>query len=232
LLEPNDPIAHVNRGVAWLKSQKVDQAIADFNAAIKLDPKDPAAFLNRGTAWLINKEFDKAIADWREAIRLDARASVAGGRGSVLFALIGPPQAADAKGLMSDLNFTRLPVPVQLVAAYLALAGRPRDETWRRPFLRYLPRQIDEAKTYARALAHFAALRGGRKDQARSSLDDLAGRCDRWRWPYPVVQYLRGEIDRAQLLKAADTSGKPTEPLFCLSDSMEFVPSFVWVEVE
>jgi hypothetical protein len=46
------------------------------------------------------------------------------------------------------------------------------------------------------------------------------------------VHYLRGEIGRGQFLKEASTDGELREPLFCLSDAMQFVPSFVWVKVE
>ena len=60
-------------------------------------------------------------------------------------------------------------------------------------------------------LGHFAALRGGRNDQAKSFLDDAAARCDKYVWPYPVVEYLRGESKQAKLLAAATDNDKMTE---------------------
>jgi hypothetical protein len=60
-------------------------------------------------------------------------------------------------------------------------------------------------------LGHFAALRGGRNDQARSFLDEAAARFDRSAWPYPVVAYLRGESTQDKLLAAATDNEKMTE---------------------
>ena len=64
---------------------------------------------------------------------------------------------------------------------------------------------------YAVLLGHFAARRDGAAKQAKSYLDDAAVRCDRSAWPYPVVNYLRGEIDEPKLLAAATDNGKMNE---------------------
>ena len=58
---------------------------------------------------------------------------------------------------------------------------------------------------------HFVALRDGRNDQGKSFLDDAAARCDRSVWPYPVVEYLRGESNQAKLLATATDNDKMTE---------------------
>ena len=42
-------------------------------------------------------------------------------------------------------------------------------------------------------------------------VDDAAARCDTSAWPYPVVKYLRGEIDEAKLLATATDVEKMTE---------------------
>ena len=56
---------------------------------------------------------------------------------------------------------------------------------------------------YAVLLAHFDARRAGRRDQARSVLDEAAAKCDAAERPYPVIKHLRGELDEAGLLAAA-----------------------------
>src|SRR5579872_6112244 len=64
------------RGEAWDQKYEYDEAIKDFNEAIRLDPS-PSAYILRGTVWESKKEYDSAIKDFDEAIRLnpkDARA--------------------------------------------------------------------------------------------------------------------------------------------------------------
>ncbi|MDQ4087875.1 MAG: tetratricopeptide repeat protein [Pseudomonadota bacterium] len=50
-LSQHDRVAtHVNRGILRLRRGQVDEAIADFDAAIALDPRQPEAYLNKGAA--------------------------------------------------------------------------------------------------------------------------------------------------------------------------------------
>src|SRR4051794_5641849 len=44
---PNDPIAFNQRGIAYAKNGRYQDAIADFGRAIKLDPKFAGAYTNR-----------------------------------------------------------------------------------------------------------------------------------------------------------------------------------------
>lgn len=60
-------------------------------------------------------------------------------------------------------------------------------------------------------LGHFAAHQAGQSDQARAFLDDAAKRGDVSSWPYPVVEYLRGELDEPKLLAAAIDNDQMTE---------------------
>ena len=57
-------------------------------------------------------------------------------------------------------------------------------------------------------LGHVAALRRNHLDEAKKWLDDAAVRCDTSAWPYPIVKYLRGELDEAKLLADADNNDK------------------------
>ena len=63
-------LAFRNRGIAYAHKGRSDQAIADYNAAIRLDPNDALAFCNRGRAKLnINDTSGKA--DMAKARQLD-----------------------------------------------------------------------------------------------------------------------------------------------------------------
>jgi hypothetical protein len=57
----------------------------------------------------------------------------------------------------------------------------------------------------------FAALRDGQPDQATKLLGEAERRCDTAAWPYPIIKYLRGEIDEATLTAAASDSDRMTE---------------------
>ncbi len=62
---------YFNSGQSWAEKKEYDQAVTDYDQAIRIDPKNAAAFSHRGTAWLNMTENDKAIKDIDEAIRLD-----------------------------------------------------------------------------------------------------------------------------------------------------------------
>jgi lipoprotein NlpI len=64
---------------------------------------------------------------------------------------------------------------------------------------------------YVVILGYFAARRDGQPDEAKALLDDAASRCDTSAWPYPVVKYLRGEIDEPKLMAAANDDERRTE---------------------
>jgi tetratricopeptide (TPR) repeat protein len=64
---------------------------------------------------------------------------------------------------------------------------------------------------YAVLLGQAAARRDGQPDRARSLLDEAAKKCDASAWPYPIIRHLRGELNEAALLAAADDDGKRTE---------------------
>ena len=61
----------VNRGVAHERQGRLDQAIRDYDEAVKLDPKDPVALNNRGNALLKKGQSVRAISDYDQSIRLD-----------------------------------------------------------------------------------------------------------------------------------------------------------------
>ena len=57
-------IASLVRTKLLLPLDDHDQAIADYNEAIKLDPKNAAAFRKRGNAYYDKGDMDRAIADY------------------------------------------------------------------------------------------------------------------------------------------------------------------------
>ncbi len=60
-------------GNAWKAKREYNNALSDYDKAIRLDPKDAMAYLNRGNVWWAKKEYRKAISDYDQAIRLGMR---------------------------------------------------------------------------------------------------------------------------------------------------------------
>lgn len=64
-------LAYFGRGYANRRSDKSDEAVADYTEAIKLDPKNKTALNNRGSIYLEKRTFDKALADYEAALAID-----------------------------------------------------------------------------------------------------------------------------------------------------------------
>ncbi len=73
----NRALAHTNRGLARLNRGDVDQAIADFDEAIRLQPKQADAYNNRGNAYSRKRQWSRAIADYGAAIDLGPKSALA-----------------------------------------------------------------------------------------------------------------------------------------------------------
>lgn len=69
-INPNNPIAYNDRGVACQGAGDYRRSIDDFDKAIALNPRFTMAYHNRGLSWKFLGEFDRAIADHAEAIAL------------------------------------------------------------------------------------------------------------------------------------------------------------------
>jgi Tfp pilus assembly protein PilF len=82
------PTARNNRGNAYITLGKYQQAIDDYNAAIRIDPRYAKAYVNRGLALTHIHEYQKALHDFNTALDLDIQdSSVYFNRGNVFKAL-------------------------------------------------------------------------------------------------------------------------------------------------
>jgi tetratricopeptide (TPR) repeat protein len=71
--DPNNALAHVNRGVAQSKLGNDDAALRDYNRAIELNPKLAYALSNRSHIYYKRKDFKKAMEDGNVAVTYDTR---------------------------------------------------------------------------------------------------------------------------------------------------------------
>jgi tetratricopeptide (TPR) repeat protein len=64
-------LAYMSRGSAFLRLERLDEAIADFDHAIHLNPDFPRSYHLRGLAKEKQATWEDAIADFSKAIELD-----------------------------------------------------------------------------------------------------------------------------------------------------------------
>jgi len=64
---------YIDQGAANLEAGKFDQALGDFNEALKLKPNDAAIYDYRGVAYRAKGQDDKAMEDFNRAIELDPK---------------------------------------------------------------------------------------------------------------------------------------------------------------
>jgi len=69
--QPMNATDYIIQGNAYKDSGKLEQAMANFNQAIKLDPNNAEAYLHRGNAYLLSDKLEEAIADYTQAIKLN-----------------------------------------------------------------------------------------------------------------------------------------------------------------
>ena len=70
----NDIVSdYVNRGNAHAARDEFDDAVVDYDEALKRDRTHAVAFYDRGTAYRMKQDYDNAIADYDHAIALNPR---------------------------------------------------------------------------------------------------------------------------------------------------------------
>ena len=100
---PTNPAVWSNRGNIRVSQNKLDEAIADFNQAIKLAPDAPDPYLNRGAALEGKRRYEEAIGDYNRVLEINPedamaynnRGNAKGGQGRWEEALTDYQKAAD-----------------------------------------------------------------------------------------------------------------------------------------
>jgi len=73
---PQDAQSYYDKGESYYENDDFDNAITQFNEAIRLDPNFAVAYNSRGNSYDANDEYDAAIKDYSEAIRLNPNSAV------------------------------------------------------------------------------------------------------------------------------------------------------------
>ena len=67
-----DAATHLSQGAQYLQDDKLSEAIAEFEAAVKLDPKSIEGHFRLGNAYFEQGQLDKAATEFQRTIELDA----------------------------------------------------------------------------------------------------------------------------------------------------------------
>ena len=65
------PINHFEKGDDYRIAKQYENAIQEFNEAIRIEPDYVHAYQNRGVSYYFLDQYETAIADFTKAIRLD-----------------------------------------------------------------------------------------------------------------------------------------------------------------
>ena len=157
LKEPNVPTArlasiHSDRGVAYWRLKKPDQALKDFNQSIELFNGSPATFNNRANVLMDLGRYEEALADLNRAIALaPAYGAAYNNRGNADFQLGRYDAALDDFRRAAELMPTNA-VPYNGRAQTQEMLGRPYAG------LRYITRAIALNGKYAAAYKNRALI--------------------------------------------------------------------------
>ncbi|MGB8686007.1 MAG: tetratricopeptide repeat protein [Microcoleus sp.] len=106
------PYVYNNRGNVYYGKGDKDNALKDYNEAIKLDPKSAKAYGNRGAVYGDKGDKDNALKDYNEAIKLDPKSTVAYNNRGVVYRDKG-----DYDNALKDFNEV-IKLDPKLAAAY------------------------------------------------------------------------------------------------------------------
>jgi hypothetical protein len=168
-----------------------DEARRDYESSSRIAPDDLHPRFGRMRFRFYQRNYSKSIQDanvWLELVYLDS--SEDGEQQPYVLALqhmsSQRPGISDYENLAADASHLDANVWLELIHLYSSEDG--------------------EEQPYVLALQHMSSQRLGISDDENLAAD--ASHLDHYTWPYPVIAYYLGQIDRIQLLTAADSGDR------------------------
>lgn len=122
------PSAYINRGLIKFRAGKFEEALTDYNTAVKLDPSNTIALLNRALTYEKLERYTEAIKDLDKTIQLDPDLDKAySSRGNVYFKI------QDFESALQDYNHI------------ISLAANDASLFYNRALVKYKLKLKDEA---------------------------------------------------------------------------------------
>ena len=170
-LKADDSDLYLARGQDYHMNGQYDQAIADFDAALKLK-NSPVTVIQRGASYRAKGDYDRAVADYTAVIAADAKDS--GLDGWEIYNERGIAEFFAAHYDTAAADFDK--------ALTLGSTTRTGDVLW-------LP--------YQAAWLHIARARAGQNDA--EELARNAGKIDLKQWPGTLIAFFLGQVKLEQM---------------------------------
>ena len=167
-----------------------------------IKPSPTATRPSGSNAYSNKQEYPKALSDIGQVIRPDPKLPVAHiSRGYILLVMKEYDKAIAPlnRGILLD-PYDRSGYLYRAIAFFLLNRTGAGDDMKKALEIGDLPRN---SKAEVVLVGYFAARRAGQDVQAKKFLDDVAARFGKSDWPFPIVAYLRGDLDEVNLLSAA-----------------------------
>ena len=226
-LRADDHSAYTGIASAYNGLRQYQNAIASAELALKGWPNDHRTNRVLGDSYFGMERYEKAVEHYKESIRVSPnRYQVEALLGLALtYISMGKHEdalAAFEKGIIYASTPKQFSVeddiePWLLPSLYIGLAqanlnlGRGQAATDAARKYIEIAGWTSANAPYAALLSYFGNRRAGRNEEALKVLVEASGHMPGKPWPYPVFQYLRGELREADLLALATDGDKMTE---------------------
>lgn len=184
-------VAHYDRGAAKAASGDIEGALADFNAALTLRPNDPVTLFGRIEIYMKQDKYSEAMADITALV-----ASFPGSSAALHMRALINAEKGDAEALAKDIPDLRASGGGAGLRMYLGTLE------WQTGQIAEAEKDIAAAQSAAPASLYpwlwlaMVEIRLGKP--VPKAPDNTAGK-----WPAPVVQFYRGEVNEEAVMAAA-----------------------------
>jgi len=225
------------KGLRLLQQGQHNNAIPEFDKALRLNPRYVEAYNKRGEAFNELAQYERALKDFDAALGLNSQFAEAYFNRGNAYNDLGQAERAIKdydEALRVDQNY--LGAYYNRALAHMSLR-RGEAAADARAYLKIKGWKDENARDqYMVLFAHFSDRWAKRDTEARLILDEGASKCDTLKWPYPIIRYLRREMTIQDLLAAANDVDKKTEArtyvgldLMLMGNRVDGVTHLEWV---
>jgi tetratricopeptide (TPR) repeat protein len=210
-IKPDYAAAYYNLGHAHSNLNQYDKAIKVFRQAIQYDPNNVETYLALADAYSDSGEQNKAVATFEAAIRREPGNPYTYYKLGLFYFPHGPhARAVDAFSQAIIRDPRHAEAYFHRSYAYLFM-GRGESAAADAETYLALKGWRTSQSLYMAISAYFGNLQTRQEAAARKVLEGAVRQGDRSAWPYPVIEYLIGEISPRLLFRMAPDEGEKVE---------------------
>ena len=182
-VDPQNAVAYMHRGIAFLNSGQAEKALQDFGASLRLE-QNALCYYNRALAWMAKGDIENALRDLGEAIRLSPQDAESYNLRAILYSTQGEQERA----LEEIERAIELGHPEGRKSKAIILEKAGRDEEALNCWSKLLDTQPNDALALCRR--GLLLMRHGRKQEARHDLERA------WQRRKDLNEHWRAEIEK------------------------------------